>query len=60
MGDEKWVPDLARAIFMAHTIRNGALLPGGFGFLSPKDKAVWYDKARNVFVESPPIGGENE
>lgn len=38
--------ELARKLFVAHNRANGALYPGGFGFLSPADMEPWLLKAR--------------
>lgn len=48
-------PDIyrkAEELFTAHNRSRGALLPGGFGFLSKKSQQPWMDAARKMLSET--------
>lgn len=42
--------DLAAKMFTRHNRANGALYPGGFGFMSYTDRAKWYSRARTELL----------
>lgn len=42
--------DLAAKMFTDQNRKNGALYPGGFGFLSPAVRLEWYSRARTEIL----------
>ncbi len=41
----------AVSMFEAHNRAKGALMPGGFGFMSKKQQAPWLNAARKILSE---------
>lgn len=45
--------DLAAKLFTDENRKNGAKMPGGFGFLRYEDRCKWYSKARSQINSQP-------
>jgi hypothetical protein len=42
----------AEQLFEQHNRSKGAMMPGGFGFLSKKQQQPWIDAARKILSET--------